>query len=75
MFAICSLQRTLQLEDAVVDCCVSGFITCVNDLAIEKNYEGGNLKDFFQRRTDENKVTFFVAMLGIKTFFLTHFLL
>ncbi len=46
----------MQLEDAVMDCCVSGGITCVNDLSI-KYMDGENLNRFVRRRTGENEVS------------------
>ena len=50
------LQRALQLEDEVMHCCVSGGITCVNDLVIQDYKDGENLKDFVRRRSGENEV-------------------
>jgi hypothetical protein len=56
----------MQLEDAVMDCCVSGGITCVNDLSI-KYMDGENLNRFVRRRTGENEVStpwFSYALIG-----------
>ena len=50
------LQRALLLEEVVMECCVSGGITCVNDLAIQDYQEGKNLKDCVRRRGGENEV-------------------
>ena len=51
-----------------MECCVSGGITCVNDLAIQDYQEGKNLKDFVRRRVGENEVLLNFQILCLSCF-------